>query len=79
MGADVVALGVTPNGTNINDGCGSTHPAALQAKVIEEKADIGLALDGDADRLLVADQNGRLVDGDQLMALIALQRKRAAN
>ena len=76
LGADVVAIGVTPNGTNINDGCGSTHPAALQARVIEEKADIGLALDGDADRLLVADQNGRLVDGDQLMALIALQRKR---
>ncbi|MEO7365264.1 MAG: phosphoglucosamine mutase [Sphingomicrobium sp.] len=77
LGADVVALGVTPNGTNINDACGSTHPAALQARVIEEKADIGLALDGDADRLLVSDQNGRLVDGDQLMALIALQRKRS--
>ena len=77
LGADVVALGVTPNGTNINDDCGSTHPAALQARVIEEKADIGLALDGDADRLLVADQNGRLVDGDQLMALIALQQKRS--
>jgi phosphoglucosamine mutase len=76
LGADVVALGVSPNGTNINDGCGSTHPQGLQAKVIEEKADIGLALDGDADRLLVADQNGRLVDGDQLMALIALQQKR---
>mgnify|MGYP003289144854 CR=1 FL=1 len=76
LGADVVALGVTPNGTNINDACGSTHPEALQAKVIEEKADIGLALDGDADRLLVVDQKGRMVDGDQLMALIALQRKR---
>ncbi|MEO8176423.1 MAG: phosphoglucosamine mutase [Sphingomicrobium sp.] len=77
LGADVVAMGVTPNGTNINDGCGSTHPAAMQARVVEEKADIGLALDGDADRLLVADQNGRLVDGDQLMALIGLQRKRS--
>ncbi|MEO5612732.1 MAG: phosphoglucosamine mutase [Sphingomicrobium sp.] len=76
LGADVIALGVNPNGTNINDCCGSTHPAALQAKVIAEKADIGLALDGDADRLLVSDQEGRLVDGDQLMALIALQRKR---
>ena len=76
LGADVVALGVTPNGTNINDQCGSTHPEALQARVVEEKADIGLALDGDADRLLVVDQNGRLIDGDQLMALIALQRKR---
>ncbi len=76
LGAEVVALGVTPNGTNINDGCGSTHPEALQAKVVEEKADIGLALDGDADRLLVVDEKGRLVDGDQLMALIALERKR---
>ena len=76
LGADVVALGVNPNGTNINDGCGSTHPQALQSRVVEEKADIGLALDGDADRLIVADQKGRLVDGDQLMALIALQRKR---
>ncbi|HEU4704921.1 MAG TPA: phosphoglucosamine mutase [Sphingomicrobium sp.] len=76
LGADVVALGVTPNGTNINHGCGSTHPQALQAKVVEEKADIGLALDGDADRLLVVDQKGRLIDGDQLMALIALQRKK---
>jgi phosphoglucosamine mutase len=76
LGADVVALGVAPNGTNINDQCGSTHPEALQAKVLEEKADIGLALDGDADRLLVVDQKGRMVDGDQLMALIALQRKR---
>ncbi len=76
LGADVVALGVTPNGTNINDGCGSTHPKVLQARVVEEKADIGLALDGDADRLLVVDEKGQLVDGDQLMALIALQRKR---
>jgi phosphoglucosamine mutase len=77
LGADVVPIGVSPNGTNINDGCGSTHPAALQARVVEEKADIGLALDGDADRLLVVDENGRLTDGDQLMALIALQRKRS--
>src|SRR5918993_32106 len=76
LGADVIPLGVKPDGTNINDQCGSTHPEALQARVIEEKADIGLALDGDADRLLVVDQKGRMVDGDQLMALIALQRKR---
>jgi phosphoglucosamine mutase len=76
LGAEVVALGVNPNGTNINDGCGSTHPEALQAAVIAEKAHIGLALDGDADRLIVADEKGRLIDGDQLMALIALQRKR---
>jgi phosphoglucosamine mutase len=71
LGADVIAMGVSPNGTNINDGFGSTAPAALQAKVVEEGAHIGIALDGDADRLIVVDEQGRLVDGDQLMALIA--------
>jgi phosphoglucosamine mutase len=71
LGAEVVALGVTPNGTNINDGVGSTAIAALQAKVVEEGADIGIALDGDADRLIVVDEKGRAVDGDQIMALIA--------
>ena len=72
LGADVVTLGVTPNGFNINDGCGSTAPAHLQAKVIEEGAHIGIALDGDADRLIVVDEKGNVVDGDQLMALIGL-------
>jgi phosphoglucosamine mutase len=71
LGADVVALGVEPNGTNINDGVGSTAIEALQAKVVEEGADIGVALDGDADRLIVVDEKGRAVDGDQIMALIA--------
>ena len=71
LGAEVVALGVTPNGTNINDGVGSTAIAALKAKVVEEGADIGIALDGDADRLIVVDEKGRAVDGDQIMALIA--------
>ena len=71
LGGDVISLGVAPNGTNINDHCGSTDPAALQAKVIEVRADIGIALDGDADRLIVVDEKGRIVDGDQLMALIA--------
>ncbi|MFN9633232.1 MAG: phosphoglucosamine mutase [Erythrobacteraceae bacterium] len=71
LGAEVITLGVTPNGTNINDGVGSTAIAALQAKVVEEGADIGIALDGDADRLIVVDENGRAVDGDQIMALIA--------
>ena len=70
LGGDVISLGVSPNGTNINDHCGSTDPAALQAKVIEVRADIGIALDGDADRLIVVDEKGRIVDGDQLMALI---------
>jgi phosphoglucosamine mutase len=72
LGAEVIPLGVTPNGLNINDGCGSTHPQTLQETVVASGADIGLALDGDADRLIVADEKGQLVDGDQLMALIAL-------
>jgi phosphoglucosamine mutase len=71
LGADIVTLGVTPNGTNINDRVGSTSIEALQAKVVEEGADIGIALDGDADRLIVVDEKGRAVDGDQIMALIA--------
>lgn len=71
LGADVIALGVTPNGININDGVGSTAIEALQARVVEEGADIGIALDGDADRLIVVDEKGRAVDGDQIMALIA--------
>ena len=71
LGADVISMGVEPNGTNINDKCGSTDPKALQDKVRETRADIGIALDGDADRLIVVDNNGKIVDGDQLMALIA--------
>jgi len=71
LGADVIAIGVSPDGTNINDGCGSTAPAALQARVVEEGANIGIALDGDADRLIIVDEAGRIVDGDQLMATIA--------
>jgi phosphoglucosamine mutase len=70
LGAEVIPLGVSPNGTNINDKCGSTHPEALRTKVIETRADIGIALDGDADRLIVVDDAGEIVDGDQLMALI---------
>ncbi len=72
LGAEVVPLGVTPNGLNINEDCGSTHPGLLQETVVASGADIGLALDGDADRLMVADETGEIVDGDQLMALIAL-------
>jgi phosphoglucosamine mutase len=70
LGADVIALGVSPDGTNINERSGSTDPAALRAKVLETRADIGIALDGDADRLIVVDERGTIVDGDQLMALI---------
>lgn len=71
LGAEVITLGVTPNGLNINDGVGSTSLDALKAKVVAEGADIGIALDGDADRLIVVDEKGETVDGDQIMALIA--------
>jgi len=77
LGAELIAIGVTPNGTNVNDKVGSTAPAALQAKVVETRADLGIALDGDADRLIVVDDKGQIVDGDQLMALIALSAARA--
>ena len=77
LGAEVVPLGTRPNGTNINDQCGSTHPQILCETVVASGADIGLALDGDADRLIVVDENGRIIDGDQMMALIALNLQRS--
>jgi phosphoglucosamine mutase len=75
LGADVVPIGVDPDGFNINRECGSTEPAALCAKVKEMRADIGIALDGDADRVIIADERGHLVDGDQLLAVIAASFK----
>jgi len=75
LGAEVIPLGVSPNGLNINDKCGSTSPQLLQETVTATGADIGIALDGDADRLMVVDDKGQIVDGDQLMALIALELK----
>ncbi|WP_430439680.1 phosphoglucosamine mutase [Shinella sp.] len=71
LGADVVTIGNEPDGLNINLDCGSTHPETLQRKVHEVRADIGIALDGDADRVQVIDENGKIIDGDQLMAAIA--------
>ena len=71
LGADVVALGVTPDGFNINNNCGSTSPDALCRKVRQVGANIGIALDGDADRVIIADENGTIIDGDQLLAAIA--------
>ncbi len=71
LGAEVITIGVEPNGTNINDGCGSTKPELLQKTVMEQKADIGIALDGDADRIIVVDEKGKIVDGDKIIALIA--------
>ncbi|MCF8495963.1 MAG: phosphoglucosamine mutase [Alphaproteobacteria bacterium] len=73
--AEVSAIGVSPNGRNINDGYGATAPAKLQKAVVDQGADIGIALDGDADRLIVVDEQGRVVDGDQLMGALALSMK----
>ncbi|MGL5446201.1 MAG: phosphoglucosamine mutase [Rhabdaerophilum sp.] len=71
LGAEVIKIGVEPDGFNINRDVGSTHPSELQKKVREMRADIGIALDGDADRVLIVDEKGQIVDGDQLMAVIA--------
>ncbi len=71
LGADVTALGVTPDGFNINSNCGSTSPDALCRKVRQVGADIGIALDGDADRVIIVDEHGNIIDGDQLLAVIA--------
>jgi phosphoglucosamine mutase len=71
LGAEVVSVGVAPDGININKGCGSTAPAQLAEVVRERRADLGIALDGDADRLVLIDEEGRVVDGDQILALIA--------
>ncbi|WP_269716508.1 phosphoglucosamine mutase [Caulobacter sp. NIBR2454] len=71
LGAEVIPVGIDPDGVNINADCGSTHPAAMAKAVKEYRADIGIALDGDADRLVICDENGLVVDGDQIMAIIA--------
>ena len=71
LGAEVVQIGVRPNGFNINDGCGSTSTKSMRDLVVAHHADIGIALDGDADRLIVSDERGQVIDGDQIMALIA--------
>lgn len=76
LGADVVTLSAEPDGVNINRDCGSTHPEALVARVRAEKADLGIAFDGDADRVLMVDDQGELVDGDQLLYVLAIDRKR---
>ena len=75
LGAEVISIGVQPNGKNINDGVGATAPQTLIEKVKEEKADLGIALDGDADRLQLVDATGRLFNGDELLYLIAKSRK----
>ncbi len=75
LGADVSAIGVSPDGVNINDGVGSTHPESLQAAVLESGADLGIALDGDGDRVVMVDHRGELVDGDELLYIIARSRQ----
>ncbi|MCG8437894.1 MAG: phosphoglucosamine mutase [Pseudomonadales bacterium] len=75
LGAEVIAIAHQPDGFNINRECGSTHPEQLQERVVAEKADLGIALDGDADRLIMVDHTGKLVDGDQLLYVIARDRK----
>ncbi len=75
LGGNIVAIHNNPDGTNINSNCGSTHMEELQARVVYEKADIGLAFDGDADRLLAVDENGKVVDGDQIMAIVGNHMK----
>jgi phosphoglucosamine mutase len=71
LGAEIIEIGTAPNGVNINEKCGSTHPETMCQKVRETRADIGIALDGDADRVIICDENGQVIDGDQIMALIA--------
>jgi phosphoglucosamine mutase len=75
LGADVVAIANVPDGLNINHECGSTYPALLQKTVREAKADLGIALDGDGDRVVMADKNGKLIDGDHLLYIIAMEHK----
>jgi len=75
LGADVIVLGNKPNGFNINEGCGAMHPEYLAKAVLEYRADVGIALDGDADRLVMVDEKGDVVDGDKLMAVLAVHLK----
>ena len=76
LGAEIVAIHNNPDGTNINANCGSTHMEELQARVVYEKANVGLAFDGDADRMLAVDENGNIVDGDQIMSIVGLHMKK---
>jgi phosphoglucosamine mutase len=76
LGADVVEIGVEPDGKNINDNCGATAPKKLQQAVVEHKADLGIALDGDADRVVMVDAQGKLYDGDQLLYIVAQHRQK---
>ena len=76
LGCEVIMIGNNPNGTNINDKCGAVYPNNLSKKVIEEKADIGLAFDGDGDRLIISDERGNIIDGDKIIALLVNDYKK---
>jgi len=76
LGADVVVIGDKPDGFNINEGCGAMHPEALAKAVLESRADVGIALDGDADRLVMVDEKGEVIDGDKLMGVLAVHLKK---
>ena len=76
LGAEVITIGVNPNGLNINHECGSTHPENMAKKVVEEKANLGICLDGDGDRIIICDEKGKIIDGDQILALLALHWKK---
>lgn len=76
LGADVIVVGAKPDGFNINEGCGAMHPEALAKVVLESRADVGIALDGDADRLVMVDEKGEVVDGDKLMGVLAVHLKK---
>ncbi len=76
LGADVIVIGNEPNGFNINDGCGAMHPETLSKAVLEYRADVGIALDGDADRVVMVDEKGKVIDGDKLMGVLAIYLKK---
>ena len=71
LGAEVISIGVKPNGFNINDKCGSTHPSKIQSAVKKHKSNVGISFDGDADRIIMCDENGKIIDGDQIIAMLA--------
>ena len=75
LGAKVISIGVKPNGFNINDKCGSTHPSKIQSAVKKHKSNVGISFDGDADRIIMCDENGKIIDGDQIIAMIAKRWK----
>ena len=75
LGAKVISIGVNPNGLNINEKCGSTYPSKIKAAVKKYKANVGISFDGDADRIIMCDENGRIIDGDQIIAMLAKRWK----